>query len=111
MVQQFANDDLFDAELGEDSDGGQNGDCSDELEESAPKSPAADWIDKEKEDSSGGEAVNSGSGEEATPEKKKTQRRREARKKVNELQSASSLVKKKRYISFIISWRSCNILH
>lgn len=100
MVQQFANDDLFDAELGEDSDGGQNGDCSDD--ESAPKSPAADWIDKEKEDSSGGEAVNSGSGEEATPEKKKKQRRREARKKVNELtykmQNASSLVLKRKNI-------------
>lgn len=81
MEQQFANDDLFDAELGEDSDGGdQNGRSSED--ESASKSPAHDWMDKENEDNSDGEAANSGSDEDATPEKEKRQRRRESRKKV-----------------------------
>lgn len=84
-AQQFANDDLFDAELGEDSDGGQNGDCSDE---NASNSPARDWIDKENEDNSNEEAANSGSDEETVLEKKKKQKKRESRKKVSfQLQS------------------------
>lgn len=79
-AQQFANDDLFDAELGEDSDGGQNGDCSDD--ENASKSPAADWIDKENQNNSNEEAANSGSDDETMPNKKNKQRIRESRKKV-----------------------------
>lgn len=81
MAQQFANDDLFDAELGEDSDGGQNGDRSED--ENASKSPAPDWTDKENQDDSTGEAANSGSDEDATPKKKRKQKKRESRKKVN----------------------------
>ena len=81
MVQQFDNDDLFDAELGEDSDGGQNGDCSED--EKASKSPAPDWLDKENHDNSNEEAANSGSDEETMSEKKTKQRRRESRKKVS----------------------------
>ena len=82
MVQQFANDDLFDAELGQDSDGGQNGDRSED--ENTSKSPAPDWIDKENQglDDSNGEAANSGSDEDSMPKKKKKQRKRESRKTV-----------------------------
>ena len=82
MAQQFANDDLFDAELGEDSDdGGQNGDRWED--ENASNSPAPDWIYKENLDDSNGEAANSGSDEDAMPKKKKKQRKRESRKKVS----------------------------
>ena len=81
MAQQFANDDLFDAELGEDSDGGQNGDRSED--ENASKSPAPEWIDRENQDDSNGEAANSDSEEDAMPKKKKKQRKRESRKKVS----------------------------
>ncbi|XP_022798593.1 claspin-like isoform X2 [Stylophora pistillata] len=79
VLQQFANDDLFDAELGEDSDGGRDGNFTDN--ESAPKSPAPERIDRKEEDSSGGEAANGDSGEDNTSEKKKKHRRRESRKK------------------------------
>ena len=80
MSQQFANDDLFDAELGADSDGGQNGNLSEE--DSIPKSPARDWIDKQKDNNSDGEAANSSSDEETTLERRKKQKKREAKKKV-----------------------------
>lgn len=83
MAQRFANDDLFDAELGEDSDGGRDGNFSDN--ESAPKSPALDHIDSKEKDNSEEEAANSDSGEENTSEKEKNHRRRESRKKVIEL--------------------------
>ncbi|XP_078349203.1 uncharacterized protein LOC144634183 isoform X2 [Oculina patagonica] len=79
VLQQFANDDLFDAELGEDSDGGQNGDRSDD--ENASNSPSRDWLDKENEDNSNEEAANSGSDGETFPDKKKKQKKRESRKK------------------------------
>ena len=78
MAQQFANDDLFDAELGEDSDGGQNGDYSEN--ENSPKSPAPD---KENQVNSNEEAANSDSDEETMPKKKNEQRKRESRKKVS----------------------------
>ena len=78
MAQQFANDDLFDAELGEDSDGGQNGDYSED--EKSPKSPAPD---KENQVNSNEEAANSDSDEETMPKKKNKQRKRESRKKVS----------------------------
>lgn len=80
IEQQFANDDLFDAELGEDSDGGQNGDHTDD--ENASNSPAHDWLDKENEErlNSNEEAANSGSDEETLAEKKKKQRKRESKK-------------------------------
>ena len=81
MSQQFANDDLFDAELGADSDGGQNGNLSEE--DSPPKSPAHDWIDKQKDNNSDGEAANSSSDEETTLERRKKQKKRDAKKKVS----------------------------
>lgn len=89
MAQQFANDDLFDAELGEDSDGGQNGDRSDD--ENASNSPARDWLDKENDDNSNEEAANSGSEGETVPEKKKKPRKRESRKKVISLLKLNKL--------------------
>ena len=78
MAQQFANDDLFDAELGDNSDGGQNGDYSDD--ENSSKSPAPD---KENQLNSNEEAANSDSDDETMPKQKKKQRKRESRKKVN----------------------------
>ena len=81
MAQQFANDDLFDAELGEDSDGGQNGDCSEDG--NASKSSAPDWLDKENQENSNEEAANSDSDEDTMPKKKNKQRKRESRKKVS----------------------------
>ena len=90
MAQQFANDDLFDAELGEDSDGGQHGDCSED--ENASKSPAPDWIDNENQDNSNEEAANSGSDEDTMPKKKNKQRKRESRKKVGCVRGQSILL-------------------
>ncbi|RMX43989.1 hypothetical protein pdam_00017576 [Pocillopora damicornis] len=79
VLQRFANDDLFDAELGEDSDGGRDRNFSDD--ESAPKSPALNHIDSKEKDNSEEEAANSDSGEENSSEKEKNHRRRESRKK------------------------------
>lgn len=87
MPQKFANDDLFDAELGEESDGGQNGDrdLSDEVgeDDSAPKSPQRDWIENQNHNNSDEEAANSSPDEETRHEEKKKPRKREAKKKVN----------------------------
>ena len=85
MPQKFANDDLFDAELGEESDGGQNGDLSDEEGEydSAPKSPQRDWIENQNHNNSDEEGANNSPDEETRHEEKKKPRKREAKKKVN----------------------------
>ena len=77
MPQSLTNDDLFDAELGEESDGGQNGDLSEEGNVS--KSQEHDWLHEQHENNSGGEAANSGSNEETRNEKKEN----EAKNKVN----------------------------
>ena len=89
MAQQFANDDLFDAELGEDSDGGQNGDYSDDENSSKSLAP-----DKENQLNSNEEAANSDSDEETMPKKKNKQSKRESRKKVYKAELLSFIVVK-----------------
>ncbi|XP_068730947.1 claspin-like [Montipora capricornis] len=75
VLKQFADDDLFDAELGEESDSGRNGDLSD------GETPKRDWTDKEKDNNSDEEAANSSSDEETGHKRKKRQKKREAKKK------------------------------
>lgn len=71
-LQPFADDDLFDAELGAESDGDENIDCTERDRRTR------DWADN----NSDGEAANSSSDEEAREKRKRVQKKREAKKKV-----------------------------
>ncbi|XP_029207687.2 claspin-like [Acropora millepora] len=71
VLRPFADDDLFDAELGAESDGDENIDCTER------DGRTRDWADN----NSDGEAANSSSDEEAREKRRRVQKKREAKKK------------------------------
>ena len=77
LLQPFENDDLFDAEIGEDSDDRENGNLSDDDDDNdAPKSPSLG------QSHSGEEAATMSSDDESTRKNVKKRKKREAKRKV-----------------------------
>ena len=76
MLQPFENDDLFDAEIGEDSDDRENGSLSDDDDDDAPKSPSHG------QSHSGEEAATMSSDDESPCKNVKKREKREAKRKV-----------------------------
>ena len=77
MLQPFENDDLFDAEIEEDSDYRENGNLSND--DDAPKSPSLG------QSHSGEEAATMSSDDESTRKNVKKRKKREAKRKVKSL--------------------------
>lgn len=78
MLQPFENDDLFDAEIGEDSDDREDGNLTND-DYAAPKSPSHG------QSHSGEEAATMSSDDESTCKNVKKREKREAKRKVKSL--------------------------